>query len=94
LLKEKAKIFGKKINEPVHLYTIVKEKFIENDRFGLVGERFYAGNMAIVPDEHEIEKRAERDRQTKNKMTGENHVIKYIDIKREKSKKEMETAVV
>lgn len=80
LQAEKNKAMGLKNNEPVHLYTIVKERLLENDKFGLLGEKFFVGNLADVPDEDEIARRAENTRKICNGITGENHIIKYQEI--------------
>jgi hypothetical protein len=72
-------------NDPVHLYTIIKESKLGNVKFGMGGERFYVGTSAEVPDKEEIVRRAERDREVANRMYGEPHVIIYPKIEGKES---------
>lgn len=92
LQAEKNKEMGLKNNEPVHLYTIVKESnlgkkkevvMLDRDTISVNyegGEKFFVGTPGQVPDEYEIERRAEQNRKAMTVITGENHVIKYQEI--------------
>jgi len=93
LMAAKLKAEGKGANSPVHLYTIVKESRLGKSHLvnmpngkqvkvsDEAGERFFVGTPAQVPDEYEIERRAECNRKSMTSITGENYVVKYSEIK-------------
>lgn len=67
-----------KKNEPILLYTIVKERFLELGKAGYRGQRFSVGGEKDLPaSQEQCECRAMRDCQVMNDQYGESHVILY-----------------
>lgn len=63
-------------NEPILLYTIIKESsYLAGRSSGIYGKRFYISGKKQKPASEEIERMAERDRRLANQIYGENHII-------------------
>lgn len=73
LLAVKIKIEGVRKNEPVKLFTLVRESNI-GKRYGL---DYYAPTSEEIPSEHEIENQAAVAQREANSLYRENHIIVY-----------------
>jgi hypothetical protein len=66
-------------NEPVLLYTIIRERFVkEGKTVNCYSQRLYANVPANIPsDPLVIENQAEKHREKMNQLYGENYIILY-----------------